>query len=44
MATPPPVSVRPTVSVIVPARNEEDCIGACLESLSMQEGISFELL
>jgi glycosyltransferase involved in cell wall biosynthesis len=28
----------------VPARNEEDCIGACLESLSMQEGISFELL
>jgi GT2 family glycosyltransferase len=32
------------VSVIVPARNEEDCIGACLESLVSQTGVQFEIL
>ncbi len=32
------VSSRPTVSVIVPARNEEPCLGACLESLAGQTG------
>jgi glycosyltransferase involved in cell wall biosynthesis len=32
-----------TVHVIVPARNEEDCIGRCLESLAGQKGISFRL-
>lgn len=32
-----------TVQVIVPARNEEDCIGRCLESLVTQQGISFEI-
>jgi glycosyltransferase involved in cell wall biosynthesis len=30
-------SVRPTVSVIVPARNEEACLGACLQSLLSQK-------
>ena len=32
-----------TVDVIVPARNEEDCIGRCLESLTAQTGISFRI-
>ena len=27
----------PTVSVIIPARNEEDCLGRCLESLSVEQ-------
>src|SRR5271155_2771300 len=31
------VSVRPAVSVIVPARNEEACLGACLQSLVLQK-------
>lgn len=33
-----------TVSVIVPARNEEDCLGHCLASLSNQTGIEFEII
>jgi Glycosyl transferase family 2 len=37
-------SRSPKVSVIVPARNEEACLGACLESLLRQEGVSFEVL
>ena len=32
------------VSVIVPARNEETCLGACLESLVEQSGIDFEVI
>jgi glycosyltransferase involved in cell wall biosynthesis len=32
-----------TIDVIVPARNEEDCIGRCLESLAAQQGISFQI-
>jgi glycosyltransferase involved in cell wall biosynthesis len=39
-----PVSERPTVSVIVPARNEEACLGACLESLAAQTQVSFEII
>ncbi len=31
------------LSVIVPARNEQDCIGACLESLVRQSEIVFKL-
>jgi glycosyltransferase involved in cell wall biosynthesis len=34
----------PRVSVIIPARNEEAVLGACLESLVGQEGISFEMI
>jgi glycosyltransferase involved in cell wall biosynthesis len=30
---------RPTVSVIVPARNEEASLGACLQSLVVQRGV-----
>src|SRR5271157_5720678 len=32
------------VSVIVPARNEEACLGACLESLVAQTGVDFEII
>jgi glycosyltransferase involved in cell wall biosynthesis len=32
-----------TVDIIIPARNEEDCIGRCLESLVAQQGISFQI-
>ena len=35
---------NPVVSVIVPARNEEACLGACLESLVTQTGIEFEIV
>jgi len=34
----------PTVSVIIPARNEEACLAACLESLVQQTGLSFEII
>ena len=34
----------PEVSVIVPARNEEACIGSCLASLAAQSGVDFEIL
>jgi glycosyltransferase involved in cell wall biosynthesis len=39
-----PVSQRPAVSVIIPARNEEACLGACLTSIVNQEGVSFEVI
>jgi len=32
-----------TVQVIIPARNEEDCIGRCLESLVRQQGIDYQI-
>jgi glycosyltransferase involved in cell wall biosynthesis len=32
------------VSVIVPARNEEACLPACLDSLTGQSGIQFEII
>ena len=32
-----------TVQVIIPARNEEDCIGRCLNSLVRQTGISYQI-
>lgn len=34
----------PAVSVIVPARNEEACLGACLQSLVLQGGLTFEII
>lgn len=34
----------PRVSIIVPARNEEACVGKCLASLLRQQGISREIL
>ena len=35
---------HPVVSVIVPARNEEECLGVCLESLVTQTGIDYEII
>jgi glycosyltransferase involved in cell wall biosynthesis len=35
---------RPTVSVIIPARNEEACLGDCLQSLVVQSGVAFEII
>src|SRR5512140_317612 len=32
------------VSIVVPARNEEACLGACLESLATQTGVDFEVI
>lgn len=37
-------STIPAVSVIVPARNEEACLAACLESLVAQQGIEKEII
>ncbi len=34
----------PEVSIVVPARNEEASIGACLASLAAQTGVSFEII
>ncbi len=34
---------QPDVQVIVPARNEQDCIATCLESLVHQQGIGFQI-
>jgi glycosyltransferase involved in cell wall biosynthesis len=31
------------VDIIIPARNEEDCLGRCLHSLVAQQGISFQI-
>jgi glycosyltransferase involved in cell wall biosynthesis len=44
MTAPNPVSSGPVVSVIVPARNEEASLGACLESLVGQSGVSLEII
>ena len=44
MVAPETVASMPTVSVIVPARNEEACLGACLESLAAQTGVDFEII
>jgi len=39
-----PVSGRLMVSAVVPARNEEASLGACLESLVAQAGVNFEII
>src|SRR5450755_304454 len=54
MASLPPEVRCPAVSVLVPARNEQDCLGMCLESLvtqqeagqqeSGQQGVAFEII
>jgi glycosyltransferase involved in cell wall biosynthesis len=44
MGTPSSSATAPIVSVIVPARNEEACLGACLDSLAGQTGVSFEII
>jgi len=37
-------SERPTVSVVIPARNKEASLPACLESLVTQTGVRFEII
>ncbi len=44
MVAPETVTSGPRVSVIVPARNEEACLGLCLESLTGQTGVNFEVI
>lgn len=44
MVAPVPASARPEVSVIVPARNEESSLGACLASLVLQPEPDFEII
>lgn len=44
MAATDTVPGRPTVSVIVPARNEEACLTACLQSLLAQNGLAFDIV
>src|SRR5947209_10451393 len=39
-----PPENAPLVTIIVPARNEEACLGTCLESLVAQTGITFEII
>ncbi len=39
-----PSPIAPQVSVIIPARNEEASLGACLESLVSQSGLEFEII
>ena len=36
--------LQPKVSVIVPARNEEDNLDRCLRSLVVQRGVLFEIV
>lgn len=40
----PPAQIQPArVQIVIPARNEQDSIGRCLESLAGQQGISFTI-
>jgi len=41
---PASASVRPLVSVIIPARNEEASLGQCLRSLVAQAGVTYEII
>jgi glycosyltransferase involved in cell wall biosynthesis len=34
----------PEVTIVVPARNEEACLGECLSSLAAQTGVRFEII
>jgi glycosyltransferase involved in cell wall biosynthesis len=40
----PPKTTVPEVSIIIPARNEEASIGACLASVISQTGVVFEII
>ncbi len=41
---PPPEVSTPEVSIIIPARNEEASLGDCLQSLTAQTGVSYEVI
>jgi glycosyltransferase involved in cell wall biosynthesis len=38
------VPAPPEVSIVIPARNEEVCLGDCLQSLVAQTGVAFEII
>jgi glycosyltransferase involved in cell wall biosynthesis len=44
MVAPVSAPAHPELSVIVPARNEEASLGACLDSLTGQAGVPFEII
>src|SRR5580700_6130842 len=44
MATMQTSAQRRTLSVIIPARNEEACLADCLQSLVAQSGVAFEII
>ena len=44
MDTTETLTAHPQVSVIVPARNEESCLTECLQSLTAQTGVAFEII
>jgi glycosyltransferase involved in cell wall biosynthesis len=44
MATTKTLPAHPQVSVIIPARNEEASLADCLQSLTTQSGIAFEII
>src|SRR5712691_2859089 len=44
MTTNETAKAPPKISIIVPARNEESCLGACLASLTSQTGVPFEVI
>src|SRR5271157_3022419 len=44
LPTAPPASSIPEVSIVIPARNEESSLGTCLESLTAQTGVIFEII
>ncbi len=43
-ATPPAATGAPRISILVPARNEERCIGPCIRSLLAQDYPNWELI
>jgi glycosyltransferase involved in cell wall biosynthesis len=43
-AGPQSAALKPEVSIIVPARNEETNLGNCLQSLVTQTGVAFEII
>jgi glycosyltransferase involved in cell wall biosynthesis len=42
--SPQPAALKPEVSIIIPARNEEANLGNCLQSLVTQTGVAFEII
>lgn len=42
--SPTPENSSPEVSIIIPARDEEACLGDCLTSLTAQTGVAFEII
>ena len=44
MTTSETLTIAPTVSIIVPARNEEASLADCLQSLVTQTGVRFEII